>query len=113
MAVPLVSYLKEKGRDLMNTPVETTSLDELEAEIDKRIAAQEAKDAREARPICQYCLADGRYTKIADNKDRRCPVCGADYTGPRRSREYAVIREAGLLWDPPRPAAAFPGRASA
>lgn len=46
---------------------------------------------------CQYCLADARYTKIAKDENRRCPVCGSDYTGPRRSKEYAAIRDAGLL----------------
>lgn len=48
---------------------------------------------------CQYCLADSRYTAIAEDKNRRCPVCGSDYTGPRRDREFAAIRDAGLLKD--------------
>lgn len=52
----------------------------------------------EERPICQYCLADPRYTKIAEDKERRCPVCGADYTGPRRDAEMAAIREANQMW---------------
>lgn len=38
----------------------------------------------EPPPWCQHCWADPRYTKITDDKERRCPVCGADYTGPRR-----------------------------
>ncbi len=48
---------------------------------------------------CQYCLADSAYTIITQDKKRRCPICGADYTGPRRSKEFAAIRDAGLLGD--------------
>lgn len=51
------------------------------------------------KPTCQYCLADPRYTAIAEDKTKRCPVCGAYYTGPRRGKEYAVLRDAGLLTD--------------
>lgn len=51
------------------------------------------------KTACQYCLADSRYTVITQNKKRRCPVCGSDYTGPRRSEEFAAIREANLLKD--------------
>ena len=47
--------------------------------------------------VCQYCLADLRYTKISKDKNRWCPVCGSDYTGPRRHEEFAAIRDAGLL----------------
>jgi len=46
---------------------------------------------------CQYCLADGNYTTLGHFKDRRCPVCGADYTGPRRDKEYSTLVEAGLV----------------
>jgi hypothetical protein len=42
------------------------------------------QDRFDAPPWCQYCWADPRYTRITDDKDRRCPVCGADYVGPRR-----------------------------
>src|SRR5262245_14359390 len=40
---------------------------------------------------CQYCWADPRYTKITDDVLRRCPVCGADYTGPRRPNLLATL----------------------
>lgn len=61
--------------------------------------------AREERPgvpasTCQYCLADGRYTPIASTDtpaEGRCPVCGAAYTGPRRTDEYRALMEAGLV----------------
>jgi hypothetical protein len=46
-------------------------------------------------PWCQFCWADPRYTRIAHDKDRRCPVCGADYTGPRRpslTEFFAALR---------------------
>lgn len=46
---------------------------------------------------CQYCLADGNYTTLGSDKERRCPICGADYTGPRRDAEYSVLVEAGLV----------------
>jgi hypothetical protein len=48
---------------------------------------------------CQYCLADCRYTTIAFDKpeNERCPVCGCAYTGPRRTAEYRVLLEAGLV----------------
>ncbi len=46
---------------------------------------------------CQYCLADSNYTAITEEKENRCPVCGSRYTGPRRSKEFAAIRDAGLL----------------
>lgn len=46
---------------------------------------------------CQYCLADSAYTAIAEDKSKRCPVCGSFYTGPRRGKEYAALREAGLI----------------
>lgn len=49
------------------------------------------------KPICQYCLADSRYTAITEHKDKRCPVCGAYYTGPRRSEEYQVLLNAGYV----------------
>lgn len=51
------------------------------------------------KPSCQYCLADTRYTVIAKDRKRRCPVCGSDYTGPRRSKEFAALRQAGLVAD--------------
>lgn len=46
---------------------------------------------------CQYCLADSRYTSISIDTKRRCPVCGSDYTGPRRSKEFAILLQSGLL----------------
>lgn len=46
---------------------------------------------------CQYCLADGRYTPLGPDPDKRCPVCGSAYTGPRRDAEFAVLVEAGLV----------------
>lgn len=51
----------------------------------------------EPKPTCQYCLADTRYTPLAFNRNQRCPVCGAAYTGPRRDVEYGVLRDAGLV----------------
>lgn len=41
--------------------------------------------------LCQYCLADPRYTPIAELGITRCPVCGAAYSGPRRDTEYRAI----------------------
>lgn len=58
-----------------------------------------AEDAFIKPATCQYCLADPRYTEtvnvLATNK--RCPVCGSAYTGPRRSLEYAALVAAGLV----------------
>lgn len=48
---------------------------------------------------CQYCLADSNFTALAESKKRRCPVCGSDYTGPRRDKEFRVLVEAGLVAD--------------
>ena len=50
-----------------------------------------------APPTCQYCLADPRFTPLAESKTRRCPVCGSSYTGPRRSKEYVALVEANLV----------------
>jgi hypothetical protein len=46
---------------------------------------------------CQFCLADGNHTNLGPNKEHRCPVCGADYSGSRRDKEYEVLLEAGLV----------------
>lgn len=51
----------------------------------------------ERTPTCQYCLADPRFTGLGPDKSRRCPVCGAPYSGPRRSAEYRALVEAGLV----------------
>lgn len=51
----------------------------------------------EPKPTCQYCLADTRYTPLAFNRNQRCPVCGAAYTGPRRDEEFQVLLEAGMV----------------
>jgi hypothetical protein len=48
-------------------------------------------------PVCQFCLADPRYTPISPSKEHRCPVCGASYRGPRRDREFRALVEAGLV----------------
>lgn len=48
---------------------------------------------------CQYCLADTNYTTLGPDKERRCPVCGSDYSGPRRDTEFGVLVEAGLVAD--------------
>lgn len=34
---------------------------------------------------------------IESAKSKRCPVCGAAYGGPRRSKEYQALVEAGLV----------------
>lgn len=49
------------------------------------------------QPMCQYCLANPRYTRVGSNPDQRCPVCGADYDGPRRDKEFRALLEAGLV----------------
>jgi hypothetical protein len=49
---------------------------------------------------CQHCLADARYTPLGPVESERCPVCGAAYSGPRRSKEYRVLVEAGLTAHP-------------
>lgn len=53
----------------------------------------------EPGPVCQYCLADPRYTPPASHEAAtgRCPVCGARYSGPRRDREFRALVEAGLV----------------
>lgn len=51
-------------------------------------------------PTCQHCLADPRYTPLGCDPAKRCPVCGAAYTGPRRDEEYAALRDAGLIAGP-------------
>ena len=48
-------------------------------------------------PTCQYCLADPRFTPLGSDKDKRCPVCGAAYCGPRRDEEFRVLVESGLV----------------
>ena len=53
--------------------------------------------ASEKGPVCQFCLADSRFTPIAADKSKRCPVCGAHYTGPRRSAQYRALVEAELV----------------
>jgi hypothetical protein len=45
---------------------------------------------------CQHCLADSNHTPLAVPPSIRCPVCGAAYSGPRRSREYQALVEAHL-----------------
>ena len=49
--------------------------------------------------VCQYCLADNTFTPIAWQlpQDKRCPVCGSAYSGPRRSAAYQVLLAAGLV----------------
>jgi hypothetical protein len=49
------------------------------------------------KPTCQHCLADPRFTPLGVDKDKRCPVCGAAYSGPRRSEEYRALLDAGLV----------------
>ena len=46
---------------------------------------------------CQYCLADTNHTRVAWEQPatKRCPVCGAAYTGPRRDAEYRLLVEHG------------------
>lgn len=51
----------------------------------------------ERKPTCQHCLADPRYTPLGPDKDKRCPVCGSAYSGPRRDAEYVALVEAGLV----------------
>lgn len=46
---------------------------------------------------CQYCLADPRHTPLGADAKHRCPVCGAAYSGPRRSLEFAALVAAGLV----------------
>jgi ribosomal protein S27AE len=46
---------------------------------------------------CQYCLADSNKTALGPDKERRCPVCGADYMGEHRDKEFRVLVEAGLV----------------
>jgi hypothetical protein len=49
-------------------------------------------------PTCQHCLADPRYTPVAPRDyGGKCPVCGSAYSGPRRSKEYVTLLEAGLV----------------
>lgn len=50
-------------------------------------------------PVCQYCLADARYTPVATDHslNKRCPVCGSAYNGPRRDALYRVLVESGLV----------------
>lgn len=48
-------------------------------------------------PTCQHCLSDPRYTGTGMISEQRCPVCGAPYSGPRRSLEYITLLEAGLV----------------
>ena len=55
------------------------------------------KDTEERKATCQYCLADTEHSNMTMNKERRCPVCGSDYTGERRDKEYAALLEAGLV----------------
>lgn len=66
-----------------------------EYEESKRTGADSS--AATTAPICQYCLADPRYTPISPSKHHRCPVCGASYGGPRRDREFRALVEAGLV----------------
>lgn len=47
--------------------------------------------------VCQYCLADSRYTGLGLSENKRCPVCGSNYSGPRRDKEYNALLEAGLI----------------
>jgi len=49
--------------------------------------------------ICQYCLADSNYTRLCEDKNHRCPVCGSDYSGPRRDKEFRILVENGLVAD--------------
>ena len=51
---------------------------------------------KEKLTACQFCLANSNYTKISKDKNRRCPVCGSDYTGERRDREFRILVESGL-----------------
>lgn len=54
--------------------------------------------SKEYKPAtCQYCLADANHTALGPDESHRCPVCGADYTGPRRDEEYRILLEAGLV----------------
>ncbi len=51
----------------------------------------------DAPPTCQHCLSDPRYTPMGDPQEKRCPVCGVRYSGPRRTREYVVLVTSGLV----------------
>lgn len=62
-------------------------------------AAASPPPAETPHAVCQHCLADTCHTPIAFHlpMDKRCPVCGAAYTGPRRSAEYQLLLEAGFV----------------
>jgi hypothetical protein len=57
------------------------------------------QDADACTPVCQFCLADTRHTPHAAHVpvDKRCPVCGAAYTGPRRDAQFRALLHADLV----------------
>ncbi len=50
-----------------------------------------------APETCRHCLADPRYTPMGDPDEKLCPVCGVNYSGPRRSKEYQILVASGLV----------------
>jgi hypothetical protein len=58
----------------------------------------EVREIVEPQPCCQFCLSNPRHTRLGSDPHRRCPVCGADYSGPRRAREFQILLEAGLVF---------------
>lgn len=52
-----------------------------------------------ASAVCQYCLSDCGFTPIAWHlpQDKRCPVCGSAYSGPRRTAAFQTLLAAGLV----------------
>jgi hypothetical protein len=65
--------------------------------VSSHLVAVDDEEPPIPQPICQYCLANPRKTTVTDDPERRCPVCGADYTGPRRSAEFRALIDAGLV----------------
>ncbi len=51
----------------------------------------------QGKPICQYCLADPRYTPQGDPSEKLCPLCSCRYTGPSRVDEYDALSLAGFV----------------
>ncbi len=51
----------------------------------------------DAPPTCPHCLSDPRYTPMGDPHEKRCPVCEVRYSGPVRTKEYAVLVASGLV----------------
>lgn len=63
---------------------------------DQEFTAKYESNAHPAKMVCDHCLADVMKTQYSD-EEKKCPKCSSGYIGPPRTREFMVLKAAGLV----------------